>query len=286
MISVIIPCHNAEPYLREAIDSALGQEGVELEVIVVDDGSTDDSPAIIQSYGKRLRAFFQENRGACAARNHGLAEARGAYIAFLDADDRLATGALARLREALDKLPSDSCVYGDVVYIDRSGKRTGEGDTTRLPDGMHPVAALIGQNLLTGRLLHRTELIRKVGGFDESLPRGQEFDLHFRLALAGTGFVHQEITALEYRRHDAPGRLSAHGFTGKDPLFFYELNRKHIALLEQKYGQDWPAETRASMAKRMWEIGRGLIYERRKASASWRYLVKACSLVVEALKRR
>ena len=73
MISVIIPNYNGARFLREAVDSTLDQQGVEVEVIVVDDGSTDDSRDVIESYGEQIRSLFQKNHGACAARNSGLA---------------------------------------------------------------------------------------------------------------------------------------------------------------------------------------------------------------------
>ena len=86
-VSVVIPCYNAAAYLRETLDSALGQTHPPLEVIVVDDGSTDDSAAIAQSYGPPVRVIRQENQGESVARNRGIDEAKGDWIAFLDADD-------------------------------------------------------------------------------------------------------------------------------------------------------------------------------------------------------
>ena len=86
-ISVIIPAYNYARYLAEAIDSALGQTYAPLEVIVVDDASTDDTPRVLAAYGQRIRAIRQPNGGAGAARNTGIAAARGEYVAFLDADD-------------------------------------------------------------------------------------------------------------------------------------------------------------------------------------------------------
>lgn len=86
-VSVVIPCYNAAEFLRETLESALGQTHAPLEVIVVDDGSTDDSAAIAGSYGPPVRVIRQENQGESVARNRGIDEARGDWIAFLDADD-------------------------------------------------------------------------------------------------------------------------------------------------------------------------------------------------------
>lgn len=86
-VSVIIPCYNGAPYLRETLESALAQTHTPLEVIVVDDGSTDDSAAIAESFGPPVRVIRQENQGESVARNRGIDEARGEWIALLDADD-------------------------------------------------------------------------------------------------------------------------------------------------------------------------------------------------------
>ena len=86
-VTVIIPCYNGAAYLREAIDSALDQTHPPLEVIVIDDGSTDDSAAIAESYGPPVCVIRQENQGESVARNRGIDEAKGDWVAFLDADD-------------------------------------------------------------------------------------------------------------------------------------------------------------------------------------------------------
>ena len=86
-LSIIIPAYNAAKYIRSTIDCALAQSLSENEVIVVDDGSTDDTIDILESYGDEIRVIRQENRGVSAARNRGIGEARGQWLAFLDADD-------------------------------------------------------------------------------------------------------------------------------------------------------------------------------------------------------
>ena len=87
LVSVVIPAYNCARFIREALDSALAQDYPGVEVIVVDDGSTDETGAILASYGAQIRLISQRNRGCAAARNAGVAHARGKYIAFLDGDD-------------------------------------------------------------------------------------------------------------------------------------------------------------------------------------------------------
>ena len=259
MISVIIPNYNGARFLREAVDSTLDQQGVEVEVIVVDDGSTDDSRDVIESYGEQIRSLFQKNHGACAARNSGLALATGAYVMFLDSDDLLYPGALRRMYLELSTLNEKTALYGDARWMEQGELLL--HDDTEIPKGLNPVAGLIGQNVLTGRVLHRSSNVREVGGFYAKLTRGQEFDLHFRLALNQVGFVHFSADVLYYRIHSSEHRISARGFSGNDSNYFLQLNEKHERLLNEVYGDAWPDQVRVRMAKRLWEIGRGLIRE-------------------------
>jgi glycosyltransferase involved in cell wall biosynthesis len=116
LISVVIPVHDGERYLGEAIDSALAQRGLaDIEVIVVDDGSTDGSVAVAQSYGPPVTCYSHlESRGAGAARNRGVALARGEYVAFLDADDVWAPSKLARQLAIMRAEPRPDMTFGAV----------------------------------------------------------------------------------------------------------------------------------------------------------------------------
>ncbi|MBK8909688.1 MAG: glycosyltransferase [Rhodospirillales bacterium] len=125
LVSIIIPCWNAEAFVGEAIDSALAQTYRNAEVIVIDDGSTDGSLEVIKSYGDRIRWETGPNRGAPAARNRGLALAAGAYVLFLDADDLLLPPAIQALFAALIEGRGDAS-YGNVQLVDADTKYIGE----------------------------------------------------------------------------------------------------------------------------------------------------------------
>jgi hypothetical protein len=127
--SIIISSYNYGRYLRQAIDSALAQEWPSPQVIVVDDGSADDSPAIIRSYGARITAIFQQNGGQAAAINRGFAASRGQIVLLLDSDDVLLPTATARAAEAFAD-PAVIKVHWPMRVIDRSGQSTGR----RVPD--------------------------------------------------------------------------------------------------------------------------------------------------------
>src|ERR1051326_5639298 len=113
LVSIIIPCFNAARWLPATLQSALAQTWPNLEVIVVDDGSTDHSAAIARRYeGDRVRGVVQPNAGAAAARNTGLRHARGEFIQFLDADDLLAPEKIAKQMEALLRAPAGAVASG------------------------------------------------------------------------------------------------------------------------------------------------------------------------------
>jgi glycosyltransferase involved in cell wall biosynthesis len=118
-VSVIIPCYNGAPYLREAIDSALRQTAPPLEILVVDDGSTDGSAEIAASYGPPVRLLSGKNRGVCLARNWGIEEAKGDWVAFLDADDVWEPEKLRRQLEVSAADPEIVATHTNFYYFGR-----------------------------------------------------------------------------------------------------------------------------------------------------------------------
>ncbi len=186
-VSIIIPCFNAETFIGEAIQSALDQTHSDVEVIVVDDGSTDDSLRVIQSFGDRVRWEAGPNRGAGAARNRGIALARGEFIQFLDADDLLLPQKIER------QLPMVLNGAADVVFCegDTLSPQTREEEARFRypePDGDDVLYLLRKAGICTPAPLHRKRNLLAVGGFREELPNSQEYDLHLRMACEGMTF--------------------------------------------------------------------------------------------------
>jgi glycosyltransferase involved in cell wall biosynthesis len=120
-VSTIIPTYNNEATLAQAIDSALAQEFEGQEIIVVNDGSTDATQSVIESYGQQVLPLQQENEGPSAARNRAIEKAAGKYIAFLDGDDIWLPGRLSKTVAALERNPSAALVFSDYIRVDRSG---------------------------------------------------------------------------------------------------------------------------------------------------------------------
>jgi glycosyltransferase involved in cell wall biosynthesis len=212
LVSVVMPVFNAAPYLREAIDSVLTQDYPALEMIVVDDGSTDGSTEILRSYGDRIRVLAQERRGPAAARNIGVRQARGDYIAFHDADDfwmpHKLTEQVALMREA----PQFAIVFGQFAYWRADA-------TGRFPDPLlalaHPETWEIKQplsgylyvdELLDSCIPMITPLIRRevfdaLNGFDESLLSGSDYDFWLRATFRFQTHKMNRCQAL-YRIHE------------------------------------------------------------------------------------
>src|SRR5918993_3738999 len=121
LVTVVIPCYNQAHFLTEAIESVLSQSYPNFEVVVVDDGSTDDTSEVASRYPQKVRLIRQENRGLAGARNTGIGHARGEYLVFLDADDRLLPKALEVGIEQLEAHPECAFVSGHCRWISGDG---------------------------------------------------------------------------------------------------------------------------------------------------------------------
>jgi glycosyltransferase involved in cell wall biosynthesis len=166
LVSVVIPVHDGEHYLGEAIRSVTGQSHPEIEVIVVDDGSTDDSRVIAEAFGPPIRPVAQRRAGAGAARNRGAELARGAYLAFLDADDLWTPSKIERELEEFRRDPDLEMVFGHVRQF--HSPELGPAAASRLacPPELQP-------GLVPGTMLIRREAFERVGGFDIDVRAGE-----------------------------------------------------------------------------------------------------------------
>ena len=182
-VSVVIPSYNYGRYLAAAIESVLAQTYSNVEVIVVDDGSTDDSAEVLRRYGDRLRCLRQPNGGVSAARNHGIRESSGEFIAFLDADDLWHPEKLER-QLPLFKNPRVGMVHCGVQYVDAEGRPLG----TRISDlrgrVLRRMALLRGAGLLGpgSSMVIRRECLDCVGLFETGLTNAEDWDLCRRIA--------------------------------------------------------------------------------------------------------
>lgn len=197
LVTIGIPCFNNARWLRQAIESALSQTWPAVEVIVSDDGSTDDSVAIAQSFGDRIRVLTGPNRGANHARNEVLANARGDWLQYLDADDYLEPPKIARQFEETARGADADMIYSATWMEDL-------GAETRRPSALDTSLDLFCQWLTwqlpqTGGCLWRKSALTKLGGWKEGQPCCQEHELYLRALQARLRFVHAPAVHAAYR---------------------------------------------------------------------------------------
>lgn len=184
-ISVIIPTYNAARFVAEAIDSALGQTLAPLEVIVVDDGSTDETERVLESYGDRIRVVRQSNGGPAAARNRGIQESKGNLIAFLDHDDVWLAEKLKKQWERLRNHPGAGLVHSNYFsWREDTGEMVLERDPSDDHSGHCYVKTFMNNSIIPSVVMIKRECLDRVGPFDESIlpASADDYDLFLRLA--------------------------------------------------------------------------------------------------------
>lgn len=247
LVSVIMPAYNARLYIAEAMRSVLDQDYPNIELIVIDDGSTDGSAECAETFGAVVKVVRQANSGVAAARNRGLAEARGELIAFIDADDLWLPGKLSAQVEYLRQHPETAVVYG--IFSRWCANPDGSFTPPAAPvvnDPQNPLVARhsgwIYTELLFDNIIHvitamiRREVVGKLGGFDESLPTGEDYDFWLRMS--------RHFRADKLNRVLAYYRMNASSIT-KTPR---AVNNEYVVLTKtiDRYGLVGPDGSTAS----------------------------------------
>jgi glycosyltransferase involved in cell wall biosynthesis len=234
LVSVILPTYNRAYSVGQAIQSVLDQTYRPIEIIVVDDGSTDKTSEVVARFGSDVRYVAQENAGVAAARNHGFAIARGEFVALIDSDDTWYPHKLEMQVAFLRKFPEAGMVWTDMTAVRDNGEKVYDAylrifykayERVRTEDFMRNVGSIadlrvdvpnevaarnmyvgdIFSQLIGGTLVHtpttllRRERVRGTGGYDEELrPNGEDFDFHLRTAVQGpVGFL--DVSTIDYR---------------------------------------------------------------------------------------
>jgi glycosyltransferase involved in cell wall biosynthesis len=203
LVSVVIPCFNQGAFLAEAVQSALCQISTEFDVIIVDDGSTDSTPDVIQKFlSPRVRSIRQENQGLSAARNAGLAASTAEYIVFLDADDRLLPDALQKGLACLQENPECAFAFGRHRLISENGSLLKECFPYRVTSDHY--AALLHFNFIEmhATVMYRRPVFEVVGPFNPSLKACEDYDIYLRITRRFPVVGHNNLVA-EYRQHSA-----------------------------------------------------------------------------------
>ena len=237
LISVILPVFNGGAYLAQAVESVLTQTLADFELIIINDGSTDNSWEIIQNYARedgRIKAFSQTNKGLVATLNRGLGKARGAYLARMDSDDICFEHRFAAQAKALDDRPELGVVGGALALIDGEGRIVSK---QTYPHGKRLKERLLYGSLLCHPLaMGRVELFRKVGGYRAYYRHCEDYDLWLRLSRL-TELDNLTEILLFYRMHEA-NITSKHATT----QIFGTLMAQGVYLIALRTGRDITAE--------------------------------------------
>lgn len=237
--SIVIPAYDAEATIRGAVESALAQTEPGLEVVVVDDGSEDETAAVVESIeDERVSLIVQANAGPSAARNAGIERAKGEFVAFLDSDDLLLPGYLERMTGALDGAPDAGFAFTDAWSVDAASGRVrvlGAMEEGRPPgplprDAGGLLELLVRENFVYTAVTARTAVLREVGGYDAGLPTAEDYELWLRILSAGYGgaFVDDRL-AVRCERSDSLTR---------DELRMYGGMKAALRTLALKEGVD------------------------------------------------
>ncbi len=209
LVTAVVPAYNAECFLAEALHSIQAQQWLSTEIIVVDDGSSDATARIAQAC-PGVVYLHQPNRGPAAARNRGIQEANGDFIAFLDADDLWPPGKLAHSLQAFQQQPSLEALTGRTRFI---------GDTS---ERQQAVGSMVSVYL--GAAVFRRSVFDSIGLLDESLQQGEDIDWFLRVCESGINIKVSEEVTLFYRRH-ANSMMAQHSSLAER----FKLLRKTLA---------------------------------------------------------
>ncbi len=200
LVSVIIPCYNSARYLAETIESVLAQTYPRVEIILIDDGSTDATAQIAQDYP--VNYVYQSNRGISAARNTGFLHSRGKYVLFLDHDDRLLPRGVEAGVKLLEEHPECAIAVGEHKFIGADG--TEIGYSHKHAAGRDHYLRLLEHNFIETpcSALHRRSNLEVAGVFDERVQGAEDYELYLRIARQSPLITHDAAVA-EYRLHDA-----------------------------------------------------------------------------------
>ena len=220
LVSVVIPAFNAAKYIRETLDSVLAQTYSPIEIVVVDDGSTDGTREQILAFGERVRYVWQPNSGGCSSpRNHGVRIATGEFIAFVDADDLIAPERIAAAVAVMKRRPDVGLAFTNFAHFDSAGVdptdhfatctllgahlegRRSLADPVVLPPAVSTDILLV-ENFGSSAPIVRRAAFLAVGGFDETLPANEDFELNYRVAERYPIAVIPDVL-MHKRRHDA-----------------------------------------------------------------------------------
>lgn len=231
LVSVVIPCRDAAAWLPETLTSVVDQSGVPVELIVVDDGSVDDSAAIAERFGAIVERY--PPRGVSHARNTGTARSTGQYVQYLDADDVLMPGTLAARLDLLQQTGDDVALAAWVRWERRSDGEFVAGETVRRRLGPRPDVDLLTDAWWPpGAILYRRSIVDRIGAWRVDLPIIQDARFLLDAAVAGATFAYVDAVGLRYRVH------GEESLSRRDPVAFVDDCYRSAAQLHDRWRED------------------------------------------------
>ncbi len=200
-VSVIIPTHNRGRLIGRALESVFKQTYKDYEVIVVDDGSTDNTREVLAQFGNKIKYIAQPQQGSAAARNRGIRESMSEYVAFLDSDDFWIPEKLATQVEILDKHKNVGIVYSKMIMINEKGEQCGMKPSSVSGKNYQELLEIWG-DLPTSTVMTRKDYFNKAGLFDQSLTTMQDIDMWLRIARFCDLYEVEDKMLAYYFRHD------------------------------------------------------------------------------------
>lgn len=199
LVSIIIPCYHQANYLPNAVESALSQTYPNIEIVVVNDGSSDNTAQVAARY-PRIRYFAQSNRGVAEARNFGFTMSKGEFVQFLDGDDRLTVESVEAHLRCFAAHPEAGLVVGDIEWIDESGRRLGKGSLPVLEKNHYEELLKVNHIGNTIAVMFRGSVLRTVGGFNGFFTPAEDYEMIVRAARTFPS-AHHGVVVAQYRRH-------------------------------------------------------------------------------------
>ena len=301
VVSIVIPCFNHGRYLGEALAS-IGTPAVRTEIIVVDDGSTDETPDVIASFhsANELRAVRQQNAGLAAARNRGLAESRGRFVLFLDADDRLAPGAVDLGASMLSERPQCAFVFGRCLMMDKDGTLLPTPQQSRI--GRDHYRELLRRNYIwmPAMVMFRREPLTLIGGFNSAVNASADYEMYLHIARHFPVHDHGQVVA-HYRKHEANMSGDA-ALMLRETLAVLRAQRPFLEgdtasltayeegwrTWQEFYGTLLVSEIRTDVRENRWAeaVAKALVLGRYHPRGLWQHALKKSQLTARKLARR
>jgi glycosyltransferase involved in cell wall biosynthesis len=238
LVSVVIPCYNQAHFLSESIESVLAQTYRQMEIVVVDDGSADNTSEVVARY-PGVSCVRQENRGLAGARNRGFRASRGEYLLFLDADDRLRPNAIEAHLCCFAQHPEAGFVVGDIDHIGPDGSYRGSPRWPIVEANHYEELLKVNHVANTIAVMFRCAVIERVGGFKPSCSPAEDYELLLHAARLFLTAHHRTVVA-EYRRY--PASLSRKGAI-------------MLAAMDHVMRMQWPIVSGNTRLTRAWRKG-------------------------------